>query len=326
MVITANASQEPPTTEVGAVCRHEICKPSNDQANRIRDGELNEQTGVVDWCRFCTFIDKKTNRVSHHHRFYAKNDYSNGGEKLKKALEKDDLWEVERVLSEHLDLGELIASDALQHNVSAMLLRPLDVTDDFWKCELMRGISEYLIVNFLDPNRALTQSCAMLLELRMSTPTKDRGTNGWTLQPCDTEVARIHFEHCVGYPWCLLQCWRESFDEWNFTSKCLENLTPFLVLHSGTTIDKKRRTVRLLFVVHTNAFSSLDRRMQSNIRDFDRRDDYLSMVRRLHLPPDLYDFLVFKELWPASSLAQLLKKRKKFRNKNLSDGRRCCTV
>ncbi|OON18246.1 hypothetical protein X801_05903, partial [Opisthorchis viverrini] len=155
--------------------------------------------------------------------------YDEGEEKLKKAVDQDNLWEVERVLSDHPEVGKLIASETPQHNVSTMLLRPLGVIDDFWRCQLMKNISEYLIVNFLDPSQVLTQTCAMLLELRMSTPTK--GTNEWTLRPCPPDVAHIHLEHCVGYPWCLLQCWQEKFPEWEFTSKCLENLVPFWVLH-----------------------------------------------------------------------------------------------
>ncbi|KER28580.1 hypothetical protein T265_04624 [Opisthorchis viverrini] len=216
-----------------------------------------------------------------------------GGEKLKKALVKDDLWEVERVLSDHPDVGKLIASEPLQNNVSTMLLRPTD----------MRKISEYLIVNFLDPDGALTQSFVMLLELRMSTPTKDRSTNGWTLQPCDTEVARIHFEHCVGYPWCLLQCWRDSFDEWNFTSKCMETLTPFWVLHRFRTIAPHSTDSTGIDPPSLRECCRISIRtyLIKLQRDFDRRDDYLSMVRRLHLPPDLYDFLVFKELWPGEN-------------------------
>ncbi|TGZ62383.1 hypothetical protein CRM22_007474 [Opisthorchis felineus] len=184
-----------------------------------------------------------------------------------------------------------------------MLLRPLDGIGDFWRCQLMQRISEYLIVNFLDPNRVLTQTCAMLLELRLSTPTKNQSANGWTLQPCPPDVAHIHFEHCVGYPWCLLQCWQEKFSEWDFTSKCLENLMPFWVLHrfkttvpyptDSTGIDPPSLLECCRISIRTYLI-----KLQ---RDFNRRDDYLSMVKRLPLPPNLYDFLVFKDLWPGEN-------------------------
>ncbi|GAA53587.1 hypothetical protein CLF_110579 [Clonorchis sinensis] len=145
-------------------------------------------------------------RILRHYRKCGAN--RKGGEKLKKALDKDDLWEVERVLSDHPEVGKLMASETPQHNVSTMLLRPLDVIGDFWRCQLVSNsqiitplntyasyfqwmirISEYLIVNFLDPSQVLTQTCAMLLELRMSTPGKDQDALHLL---CKLSIADLH--------------------------------------------------------------------------------------------------------------------------------------